>query len=382
MRSTRRTALDELIETISANDRNDNDAALEHFITQAGTAQIFTLLERFYVEYRRKSNPWQFYIEYVTGKLLVKGGKLRAEDLFFIVKFSQRTKLLSDNLIVRIVRSQPLSTIDGLVGWLVEEPGTFDELLVMLLHEIVIEYSRLPQVICPNLVRAARRIEQIRHPLSVLPLALLSVESQIAPDCCGAPGLKHTRRTPPGFRKLPFSAVQPMVDFTLCEDTTAEYQIQAQSAFLNWTNQSNGCLEIRRFTSSIVITIDNIRQVLLGLNLACLNTITIETLSIGQTSATDITTVLFRCAANGGINNNSGLGSPYGRLAAWQSVTALVDALPGTALSVVNAQMETYQWFGLECNSPWFNHSACDLAFVGLNPEGTRLVTIAATDTN
>ena len=115
------------------------------------------------------------------------------------------------------------------------------------------------------------------------------------------------------------------------------------------------------------------------LNLACLADVSIETLSVGQTSPTDIMSVLFRCAAHGGAHH-SGLGNPYGRLATWQSATELVNEPPGTALSVVNAQMHAYQWFGLGCNSSWFYGSAYDLAFVGLYPAGTRLVTVAATD--
>jgi hypothetical protein len=93
---------------------------------------------------------------------------------------------------------------------------------------------------------------------------------------------------------------------------------------------------------------------------------------------------LFAAAANGGAYS-SGLGGAYGRLAAWTSLGALIDA-PATAKPAeIDAAAPSAQFlvFGAASSAGgWWHDIAWDIGLLAVRSGGASVAVLAATDTD
>lgn len=72
----------------------------------------------------------------------------------------------------------------------------------------------------------------------------------------------------------------------------------------------------------------------------------------------------------------------YGRLNAWQSVSALEGAGLGQGFESVVDLAERSRWFSFETDSGWFYDVAWDIGLAAISADGGRLTVLAASDTD
>ncbi len=117
---------------------------------------------------------------------------------------------------------------------------------------------------------------------------------------------------------------------------------------------------------------------LLAAGLDCLAGTTAGTLAVSSCPPAEAWRVLFGAASAGGAYNAGARGA-YGRLAAWQSLTALAGATPAT----VESRATACRWFAFAApTSTWYTQIAWDRGLAALSPDGRRLAVLAATDTD
>ncbi|MEU6226732.1 DUF6183 family protein [Streptomyces sp. NPDC047042] len=102
-----------------------------------------------------------------------------------------------------------------------------------------------------------------------------------------------------------------------------------------------------------------------------------------RTTPDDVINELFAAAHHGGVNGQGkGQGGAYARLYAWNSLYALMG-LPGDLPFLDAARLAAeYRWLRFMAFSDWFHHDTADIAFAVLDPGGTRVAVLAATDTD
>jgi hypothetical protein len=250
-----------------------------------------------------------------------------------------------------------------------------------VVHELVIEGVKIAAY--ENLSQVARQIVQRQHPLSVLPLQLVSSEANI----------RHYRRrysvgnasvsSPYGVgantqKKIGLS--KRSAEVTLEETTTPDLQALLSVPFAQW---SNGNVEARRFQAQSALSADAITETSLlpDLNLDCLKNVLQGSVGIWAVTSNQVINVLFSAAANGGAYTH-GVGNPYGRLTAWKTVAALLDQPDDTPISALNELIAKTQWFEMKAESVWFANVAWDAALIALSQDRRVLTFLAATDSD
>jgi hypothetical protein len=249
-----------------------------------------------------------------------------------------------------------------------------------VIHELVIKGVTISSY--QNLSQIARVMHEHYHPLSVLPLKLMSSEAEMYP---------YRRQYNNANISVPFGAYEnkesPFVlpdkpsEISVDETTTPGLRTRLQSAFENWENESNGRIEARQFTAHKSLSPDLITNtgLLLDLNLDCLEGTSLNNVSVWNTSSQQVINHLFYGAANGGAYNH-GIGNVYGRLRAWKSIAALINKPESTPITTLNEALDHVEWFELLADSSWFHHVMWDEFIIALSEDRQVLTVLAATD--
>ena len=260
------------------------------------------------------------------------------------------------------------------------EPG-LAEFLYVLTHEAVIRRKIGPMT--PVADRMAAQMSREGHPLARLPLDLFDLDSRITAylSHCGSMGSAYASDYDLGLGETNRIQAQGRMSLKYRETTIPEMADRSSEAFREWINESNGRCEGRQFEFEEPIPNEVIGPALLkSLGLECLVGAGEGAVKVAEISGRLGFVHLFSAASTGGAYN-SGKGTAYGRLAAWESVAALVGNETGD-LTKTSEVAENCLWFAFLSNGYWFYNAAWDLGLAVLRPDRRTLVILAATDTD
>lgn len=176
--------------------------------------------------------------------------------------------------------------------------------------------------------------------LARLPLRLTGIECELQTalthygvGCSGGSCLGPSRDVA-GGQSPPLVLDRPVFE----EASEEEICPRIGAALRNWQEESNGKVEARVFLAASPLREGHLSAPMLcALRLACLDGVGEGAVGVERVPASRAIRVLFSAAANGGAYNR-GLRGAYGRLVAWQSLSALVgsagddvDAVAGLA---------------------------------------------------
>lgn len=231
-------------------------------------------------------------------------------------------------------------------------------------------------------VRFRDRLSAQRHPLAALPLALLDSETE-APTYMplyGASAISTAvaalEEGPTSMRTMPPPGAGEAPSATPIADETHERALR--EAVRPWLDGSNGKAEARIFKLSPAARSAG-SWLLRALGLASLEGAT--KIRVDRVGAEAAWGALFAAAANGGAYG-SGLGGAYGRLAAWTTTAALIDAPLDAPPSRVDAEARRASFLMFGADGGWFYDVAWDLGVAALRPGGESVAVLAATDTD
>jgi hypothetical protein len=330
----------------------------------------------------RPSEQWRYagtYNRIVDGLALQPGAK-RLEVLFAVLVHRSQDDALMRRVAAQLAHSQSPDVLDHFA-----KSPLHRTLWDYLLHELVIEGVTMSRH--RNLLQMARAMRDQNHPLSHLPLNLVSSEAELHRyrRHYGV-GISSASTSPigPGTRgQNRFGLMDKPATIQLDETTTPALQAHLQAAFENWQRASNGRIEARQFTAQTTLSAEAITdtRLLLDLKLDCLADATLNKVSIWEIPGQLVINSLFSAAANGGAYNR-GVGNAYARLYMWQSVAGLINMPVATPITTLNAALADAQWFHLESDSGWFYRVAWDDAILALSADRRVLTILAATDTD
>jgi hypothetical protein len=258
------------------------------------------------------------------------------------------------------------------------------EVLACWVHELVLRGTSLDRE--PAVVDFHARLTEDKHPLAALPLTMLGAESE-APTYMPMYGASAISKAvarlesgPQSTRTIPPPGEHAAPRTTRVENAALEGRLR--EAVVPWTIGSNGKAEAKVFRLDPVLDTSPGRWLLRALPLDCV--VAPEALHAERTGADAVWGSLFAAAANGGAYS-SGLGGAYGRLAAWTSLAALVDA-PATATPAqIDASAASAQFlvFGAASSAGgWWHDIAWDIGLLAVRADGASVAVLAATDTD
>jgi hypothetical protein len=258
------------------------------------------------------------------------------------------------------------------------------EVLACWMHEVVLRGTALDRE--PAAVSFHARLADQRHPLGRMPLVLLEAESE-APTYMPMYGANAISKAvarlesgPQSMRTVPPPGEHAAPRVSRAED--AELEARLREAVVPWTTGSNGKAEAKVFRLEPALDASPGRWLLRALPLDC--AVTPEALHAERATADAVWGSLFAAAANGGAYS-SGLGGAYGRLAAWTSLGALIDA-PATAKPAeIDAAAPSAQFlvFGAASSAGgWWHDIAWDIGLLAVRSGGASVAVLAATDTD
>lgn len=246
---------------------------------------------------------------------------------------------------------------------LFEEYERAPELFACLTQELVLRHPYIGQEGAAR--RVAAHLADANHPLAVLPLALLDFEDALDLPSYSVRGASHAMPFGPversGFPRRPghrMPAVELLAPALLA------------AAVENWLRDSAGRVEARAFRLAMPAELD--ADLLEGLGLACLDGE--GELSVRTATPSEVMRVLFAAAAHGGAYGG-GRGGAYGRLLAWQSMTALAG---GSRIE----EAADRAWALFDASTAWFHQVAWDVGVAALDTDRLLLHVLAATDTD
>lgn len=260
--------------------------------------------------------------------------------------------------------------------------GEQDEALACWMHDMVLRGTALDRDGAALAFHA--RLAARGHVLGSMPLALLGVERE-APRYMTMYGPDTVQWADAGAasgatsaRSLPSPGALGPLRVTRIEDGALEQRIAQPVAA--WTTGSNGRFEAKVFALQPPLGASVSGDLLLrALPLECsMGAAEVHTKSV---DAGSVWGALFATAANGGAYPTE-LGGAYGRLAAWGSLAALVDA-PGSATPAeIDRRASQCTFWSFGTSSAWFHDIAWDLGLLALRPGGATAAILAATDTD
>ena len=254
------------------------------------------------------------------------------------------------------------------------------EVLACWMHETVMRGTSLDREEAAVAFHA--RLAEQKHPLGMLPLTLLVAESE-GPTYMPMYGanaiskaVQRLESGPTSTRTMPPPGEQKAPTPTVVRDAALEKRLL--EAVGPWTSGSNGNAEAKVFALEPSIgTSAPGKWLLRALPLACLEGA--AALHAERTGPEAVWGALFAAAANGGAYS-SGLGAAYGRLAAWTSLAALVDA-PAEALPAeVDARAGACRFLMFGGPDGWWNDVAWDIGTLAVRDGGASVAVLAATD--
>jgi len=237
------------------------------------------------------------------------------------------------------------------------------EFFACLTQELVLRHPAIGEE--GPIRRVAAHLADAHHPLAVLPLSLLPFEDRLDLPAYGLRGASFALPFGPversGYPRRPGHRV-PAVELLAPGLLTAAVE--------NWVEDSNGRVEARAFRLAVPWELD--ASLLEGLGLTCLEGE--GELTMRAATPSEVMRVLFAAAAYGSAYG-SGRGGAYGRLLAWQSMTALAG---GSRIE----DAADRSWALFDASTAWFHQVAWDLGVAALDPDRLLVHVLAATDTD
>ncbi|MFE6482911.1 DUF6183 family protein [Streptomyces sp. NPDC057757] len=231
-----------------------------------------------------------------------------------------------------------------------------------------------------------RALVDAGHPLAVLPMSLLPVESGLrrplgaADDWTWAvpPTSTTTFDAPELHSTLPMR--QRVAGLEVTEMSVEESAEVMGSAVQHWCADSNGTIAAQEFWISEPVRNEDFPAAFALLPLVAW--------SGGQASARlypsspdSVFRVLLSAAVRGSAYGH-GLYGAYGRLATWRSFGGLVGTPADASIVSVADMVGRVDWFQMDTASGWFHGIAWDLAVAALRSGGQEIAVLAATDTD
>jgi len=258
------------------------------------------------------------------------------------------------------------------------------EVLACWMHELVLRGTSLDRE--SAVVKFHARLAEEKHPLGGMPLTMLEAESE-APTYMPMYGANAISKAvarlesgPQSTRTIPPPGEHVAPRTTRVDDAALEARLR--EAIVPWTTGSNGKAEAKVFRLDPPLDTSPGRWLLRALPLDCV--VTPEALHAERAGADAVWGSLFAAAANGGAYS-SGLGGAYGRLAAWTSLAALIDA-PATATPAqidASAPSAQFLMFGAASSAGgWWHDIAWDIGLLAVRAGGASVAVLAATDTD
>ncbi|MFD5968301.1 DUF6183 family protein [Streptomyces sp. NPDC060311] len=280
----------------------------------------------------------------------------------------------------KLVRTRHLRDIEPLFGELPDGvSGPAVELRACLLGELALIGSGGGR---RSLEAYADRLRELGHPLARLPMTRLDIEHRFAVRVRGLGSVKTAEQLRSRFPEAPSTdggAVAGRGARDARDDGRANAAARPFRAG-GWAREP----EARFFTLPSPLSpgdfgISFIKELPLrclagegsrrGSALACV------------TTPDDVLNELFTASYVGGVNGQ-GQGGAYARLYAWESLCALMGLPIGVPLLEAVRCAADYRWLRFMAFTDWFHHDTADLAFAVLDPTRTRVVVLAATDTD
>jgi len=333
--------------------------------------------------------PYEAVADHVEEVLALTAGPDHIDALFDLlakerVRSVQRPRPLEMRVRAFASRLGHGQTKDALVAAITRAGGEeeHEEILACWMHETVLRGTALDREQAAVAFHA--KLAEKKHPLGMMPLALLEAESE-APTYMPMYGANAIQKAvqrlehgPSSARTMPPPGEQAPPVATRIENPAVE--VHLREAVGPWTTSSNGKSEAKIFSLNPVVTTASPGKWLLrALPLECLEGA--DALRAERTNADVVWGALFAAAANGGAYS-SGLGAAYGRRAAWTSLAALVDSHTDDTPAQIDARAarSTFLMFG--ATGGWWNDVAWDIGALAVREGGASVAVLAATDTD
>ncbi len=252
------------------------------------------------------------------------------------------------------------------------------EILACWMHEVVLRGTALTAE--PVAVHFRAQLAEARHPLAVLPLALVDLEREVPSymPLYGDAGLGRAIDTltsgPMTARTVPPPADGDEIKPRRIDDPATIERLGA--AVRPWTDGPSGKIEAHVFEIAPPISGHALGSWLVR-SLALASVTAAPRVECMRTGPEGVFGPLFAAASNGGAST-TGLGGAYGRLAAWTSLGALAAASGDLDAVATAARGCTYLTF--RAPGPWFHDIAWDLGLLALRADGRSAAVLAATD--
>jgi len=254
---------------------------------------------------------------------------------------------------------------------------------VTALEALALHAARLPVPLFVNAVQAAVlhdaplsavptlatawREHAAGHPQFRLPLERLAAESNLVLPSRAASRSSEAERGRDGGNVAPLSvAAMSRRDGPL-------------PALRSWTERSNGRTEWVELELSEPIESVSGPQ-LLALGLESLADGVEDEFTLRDEPLAEVVSTLFSASLGGAYAMMPGLGDA--RLHTWSSVALLCGLHETETPQRVEAEAHGHRWWSFDPVGAWFNRVAWDLGLVCLRAGGTRIVFVAATDTD
>lgn len=258
----------------------------------------------------------------------------------------------------------------------------YREFLSCLLQEMVVCGERLEGIAVVQ--RFSHLLQEQKHPLAWLPLILTPIETDLSLPQYTVHGRSYSLPFAPSMSKsVPLLSSEEMRETlpVFVETSINTQRERIRAAVLNWEQASNGRSEAKTFVADTPLRRAISPQVLLSLQLECLEEILPTSIVVQEVTPAEVFTYLFAAAANGGAYNRGHMGA-WGRLEAWQSLSGLIGADEQASIGQILEQALQCQWYSFEAKSTWFYAVAWDLGLVSLQSDRRSLAVLAATDTD
>jgi len=229
----------------------------------------------------------------------------------------------------------------------------------------------------------------IGHPLAHLPLTLMSTEAYV--DECVQAYVDPDAPAPARPSIVDIGLDVPRwpggeLDVSSIE-TSPDDALRLTGVFDDWKDGSNGRTDCAQFVASTDIDVDRLSiEAIASLPAACLKDF------LNHIDRTDILYLTDRpmkiisppwmymtllSAATRGGAYTYGFPSSYGRLAVWQSITALVGLPADTPIADVDAAVHRCQWISFTALSSWFYDVAWDVGLVCVREDRRTIAVLA-----
>jgi len=275
-------------------------------------------------------------------------------------------------VISKLVAEQSATVIDRLLDHEIDL-----ESCALILHEAVIRGKLIPE--SRAVQKTAQRLASHRHPLSILPLTSLDLETDLFKmrwTVTNDPFDPSTIGTSNYVKAGNFGSMRELVT----ETTMSDRATGICAAVKNWQDESNGKMEARTFAMHDAKVLEEIPRILVELGLECIGP-SDKIVFYGDDSAKNVFNTLYVAASVGGAYNNGEFGA-YGRLRAWQSLSALMGYEEHTNITDVALRASECNWYRFGSSNDWFYRVMWDIGIACTIPDKSEIAILAATDTD